>query len=79
MTGKAFIKLFDRDVLGLAINWGSPPDKIACSQITSEVFYRTQITQNLTFTPDIQVTYKPSFNLAEDWIPVIGMRFRLVF
>ncbi len=65
--------------MGLATGWGSPPDKTARSQITSEFFYRLQVTRNLTFSPDIQVTYKPSFNLPRDWITVIGLRIRLVF
>jgi len=46
--------------LGIATSWGSAPDKSLRNQITSEAFYRVQVTQNLTFTPSIQLTYKPS-------------------
>ncbi len=72
-------KLFGRDVIGVATSWGSPPDKTARNQMTSELFYRLQVTQNLVLTPDVQIFYKPSFNLNKDWITVIGLRFRLVF
>lgn len=56
-------RLFDKDVIG----------------ITSEFFYRIQFTQNLRMSPDIQITYKASFNLEKDWVTVVGLRFRLVF
>jgi porin len=68
-----------RDTLGIATSWGSPPDKSLRNQITSEIFYRVQVTQNLTFTPSLQVTFKPSFTLETKWLYVPGLRMRLVF
>jgi porin len=72
-------KLFGRDTLGIASSWGSPPDKSLRNQITSEIFYRVQLTQNLTFTPSLQATYKPSFTLEKTWVMIPGLRMRLVF
>jgi porin len=68
-----------RDTLGIATSWGSPPDKSLRDQITSEIFYRVQVTQNLTFTPSLQVTFKPSFTLETKWLYVPGLRMRFVF
>jgi porin len=72
-------KLFGRDRLGLATSWGSPPDKSLRNQITSEAFYRIQVTQHLTFTPSFQLTYKPSLTLEKDWVFIPGLRMRFVF
>jgi porin len=72
-------KFFGRDTFGLASSWGSPPDKSLRNQITSEAFYRVQLTQNLTFTPSIQLTYKPSLTLEKDWVFIPGLRMRFVF
>ena len=68
-----------RDTLGIATSWGSPPDKSLRDQITSEIFYRVQVTQNLTLTPDLQVTYQPSLTLGTKWLFVPGLRMRFVF
>ena len=72
-------KFFGRDTFGLATSWGSPPDKSLRSQITSEAFYLVQVTQNLTFTPSVQLTYKPSLTLEKDWVFIPGLRMRFVF
>ena len=72
-------KLFGRDRLGIATSWGSAPDKSLRNQITSEAFYRVQVTQNLTFTPSIQLTYKPSLTLDATWVFIPGLRMRFVF
>ena len=34
------------------MSWGSPPDKTLHKQMTGEVFYRVQLTQNISFTPN---------------------------
>ena len=72
-------KILGRDTLGIATSWGSPPDKSLRSQVTSEVFYRLQVTQNLTVTPSLQLTYKPSYTEEEDWIYIPGLRIRMMF
>lgn len=72
-------KPWGRDTLGIATSWGSPPEKELRDQITSEVFYRVQLTQNITFTPSIQLTYHPSYSLETRWLAVPGLRMRFVF
>ena len=72
-------KLFGRDTLGLATSWNSPPDKSRRDQVTSEAFYRVQLKQNLTFTPSVQLTYKPSLTLEKDWVFIPGLRMHFVF
>jgi porin len=72
-------KVFGRVRLGIATSWGSPPDKSLRNQITTEAFYRVQVTQNLTLTPSLQLTYKPSLTLDTKWLFVPGLRMRFVF
>ena len=72
-------RVLGRDTLGVATSWGSPPDKSLRDQVTSEVFYRLQVTQNLTISPSLQVTYKPSYTLEKDWVYIPGLRLRMVF
>jgi carbohydrate-selective porin OprB len=67
------------DTLLLRTSWGSPPDKTLKSQSTSEVNYRLHVTQNLTVTPDLQITFNPSFNEVENVIYVVGLRVRMSF
>ena len=72
-------QVFGRDHMGCGVSWGSPPEKSLRDQYTSECFYRLQVTQILTITPDIQVTYNPSFNPDKDWVSVVGLRLRISF
>lgn len=72
-------KPFGRDTLGIATSWGSPPDKSLRDQVTSEIFYHIQLTQNLTFTPSYQLTFNPSLTLETKWLHVPGLRMRFVF
>ena len=73
------LRMFDRDILGLATSWGSTPDKTLRDQVTSEAFYRLQVTRNIALTPNLQVYYQPAYNPDKDWISVVGLRFRIVF
>jgi porin len=68
-----------RDTLGIATSWGSPPEKELRNQVTSEIFYRLQVTQNLTLTPNLQLTFKPSYTLETRWVAAPGIRMRFVF
>ena len=67
------------DTLLLGTSWGSPPDKTPQSQVTSEIIYRLNVTQNLTVSPDLQITINPSFNETENVIYVVGLRARWSF
>ena len=64
------------NTLLLGTSWGSPPDKSLQSQVTSEIIYRLRVTQNLTVSPDLQITINPSFNETENVIYVVGLRAR---
>jgi porin len=68
-----------RGSLGLGTSFGSPPDKTLRDQVTSEVFYRAQLTQNLALTPNLQVYYQPSYNPDKLWLSVVGLRMRVEF
>ncbi|MGI9241222.1 MAG: carbohydrate porin, partial [Verrucomicrobiales bacterium] len=72
-------KVFDRDRLGIATSWGSPPDKSRRDQVTSEIFYRLQVTENMTISPDLQLIYQPSFTDETDWLVMPGVRVRIEF
>jgi len=65
------------DLMGLAVNWGNPPDRSLSSQTTGELFYRLQFAQNLAITPSIQLLKNPALNPIEDTVWVWSLRFRL--
>ncbi len=65
------------DLLGIAVNWGDPPDDSLGSQKTGELFYRLQFSQSLAITPSIQLLKDPALNPVDDTIWVWGLRFRI--
>ncbi len=66
------------DKLGLAINWGEPPEDSGLNeQWTMEIFYRLQFSQNLAVTPSLQYISDPALNPAEDSLTIFGLRLRL--
>jgi len=67
----------DRILMGAG--WGSPPDKSLRDQTTLELMYRAQLTQHIVISPDLQVTFNPSFNSQEDIVTVYGLRLRFTF
>ena len=71
------IRVSDRILAG--IGWGSPPDKSLGSQTVLEAMYRLQLTDSVVVSPDLQVTFNPSFASTESVVYVIGMRFRMTF
>lgn len=64
------------NLLGLGVGWGSPAQEGLEDQVTTELFYRLQLTQNLALTPDIQVIFNPALNPDQDAIAVFGIRTR---
>lgn len=74
-----FMRKFRRnaDLLGVAINWGDPPDSTLDSQKTGEFFYRLQFAQNLAITPSVQLLKDPALNAEDDTVWVWSLRFRL--
>jgi porin len=63
------------DEVGLAINWGDPPDSSHSSQTTGEFFYRLQLSNGIAITPSVQLLKDPALSPTDDTI--WGIRFRL--
>jgi len=63
---------------GIAFNWGSPPNDLR-DQVTAEAFYKIQLANNLTLTPDIQYINGASFNPVDTTVWIYGIRSRLTF
>ena len=47
------------DDVGLAINWGDPPESSLSAQTTGEPFYRLQLSQGIAITPSVPVLKDP--------------------
>jgi porin len=69
--------LFRSDLVGIAVNRGSPPDRTLRDQTSIEAFWRFQFSQGLAITPSIQLLLDPALNPEKDTIWVWGLRFRL--
>jgi len=68
------------DLVGVATSWSGPIDSTLRDQVTSELFYRLQLTENIQATPDVQFTINPSHTLETDVLWVLAaLRLRLVF
>ena len=67
------------NLFGFGVGWGSPAEDGLEDQVTTELFYRLQLAQNLALTPDIQVIFNPASNSDQDAIAVFGIRTRLNF
>jgi porin len=70
-----------KDLLGVGLNWGQPNKSTfrpgLDDQLTLEVFYRFQITQQFALTPNIQYLKNPALNPGDDSLWVFGLRARL--
>lgn len=70
-----------RGLLALGFNWGQPNKDTfgpgIGDQYALELFYRLQVTEQFTVTPDIQFIGNPALNPSEDSIWVVGLRARL--
>jgi porin len=71
------------DVLGMGLNWGRPSEETfgrgLDDQYTAELYYRFQVFQHITVTPDIQYLKNPALNPDQSSIWVAGIRARLTF
>ena len=73
------VNLFDqRDLFGLAVNWGEPNESTfgpgLDDQFALETFYRLQFTQALRITPSFQLLMDPALNPTEDVVAIFGLR-----
>lgn len=64
------------DELGIAINWGKLPSDQFRNQITTELYYKLQLAQNLAITPSIQLLTDPALNTETDDVAIFGLRLR---
>ena len=71
------VRVSDNILVG--IGWGSPPDKSLGNQTVLEAMYHLQLTNSVVVSPDLQVTFNPSFDQTTSVVYVFGFRFRLVF
>ncbi|MGB5611054.1 MAG: carbohydrate porin [Sedimenticolaceae bacterium] len=82
-TGFAHYTPDKQGVFGLGLNWGRPNQDAfgmdARDQYTVEAYYRLQIADHLTITPDIQLIKDPATNPDDDCLWVAGLRARLSF
>ena len=69
--------LYRSDLVGFAVNHGSPPDSSLSDQTSIEAFWRFQFSQNLAITPSVQLIMDPALNPVDDEVWVWGLRMRL--
>ena len=69
--------LYRSDVVGLALNHGSPSNDGLRDQTTIEAFWRFQFSQGVAITPSAQLLLDPALNPEKNTIWVWGLRFRL--
>ena len=65
----------NKDLFGLGLSWGETQAGIG--QLTSELFYRFQLSQNLAITPSIQYLKNPGLKTDLDNIVILGIRGRI--
>jgi porin len=58
--------MFRSDLIGIAANWGSPPDDSLSDQTTIEAFWRFQFSQGFAITPSVQLLLNPALNPVND-------------
>jgi porin len=69
------------DLFGAALNWGEPNQSTFSpgldDQLSTEIFYRLQLSENFAVTPNVQYIIDPALNPNEDSIYILGIRARL--
>jgi porin len=80
-AGLGYQSVPGRDLVGAAINWGRPNEDTfgprLDDQITTEVFYRLQLTQQVVLTGDVQYIRDPALNPDESSLWLFTMRARI--
>jgi len=74
------MEMRESDLLGIATSYGAPVEANTDAQLTTELFYRIQMTEHLQVTPAVQMTRNPSFNPLKKniWVGSV-LRMRLAF
>lgn len=68
-----------RDVFGIAASWGEPSNPLLREQISSEIFYRFTLVQNIVITPSVQWVRNPAATTDFDDVLTAGIRLRVTF
>jgi porin len=80
-AGFLYQKTPAKNLLGFGLNWGEPNESTFApgldDQLTMEVFYRFQLTQQFALTPNLQYLKDPALNPLDDSLWVLGLRLRL--
>ena len=80
-TGVGYDVQPKRGLLAFGFNWGQPNKDTfgpgLREQYALELFYRLNLTEQFTITPDIQFLKNPALNPDEDSIWVFGLRVRM--
>ena len=71
--------LYRSDLVGVAMNWGSPPDSSLSNQTTIDAIWRFQFSQNFAITPSLPLLLDPALNPEDDQIWIWGLRARFTF
>ena len=75
-TGGFIIKPnVNKDLIGFGLNWGKTQKDIG--QLSTEIFYRFQFSQNFAITPSFQYFSNPALDLAIESAYVFGLRGRV--
>jgi porin len=67
------------DLFGFGAGWARPASPLLRDQYVLETFYRYQLTENLAFTPDVQLILNPALNPTQDKVWVYSLRARVTF
>ncbi len=70
-------RFLNYDILGFSVSWNQPNISDVKDQITSELFYRINVTAHLEFTPSVQFIANPTFNPNQSSLFYFGMRGRI--
>ena len=80
-TGFAYYRQRKSDVIGFGVSWGRPSIKTYGADLndeyTTELYYRLQLFQHTTITPNIQWLVDPALNPDDNQLWVVGLRVRL--
>jgi len=70
-------RFLNYDILGFSVSWNQPNISGVKDQITSELFYRINVTAHLEFTPSVQYIANPTFNPNQSSLLYFGIRGRI--
>lgn len=70
---------YNNDWFGAGFMWQDPSDNTRADDYGMEMFWRLQLTENIQFTPDVQLYFDPSRNPNRDIEAAFGLRLGIYF